>query len=91
MGREVENLQTQLPGIVKGVTGGGLLGGLQLRSVAEADRVVRGLKERGVLVGSLGIPRGVVTFLVTRTTDPHDVAELFDKIFGILTEEEGKE
>ena len=91
VGREVETLQTQLPGIVKGVTGGGLLGGLQLRSSAEASRVVRGLKERGVLVGSLGTSRGVVTFLVTRTTDPHDVAELFDKIFGILTEEEGKE
>lgn len=91
VGQEIETLQTQLPGIIKGVTGGGLLGGLQLRSVQEASRVVRGLKERGVLVGSLGVSRGVVTFLVTRTTDPHDVAELFDKIFGILTEEEGKE
>lgn len=90
VGREVEDLQTQLPEMVREVTGGGLLVGLQLNSVHEADRVVRGLKERGVLVGSLGIPRGVVTFRVTRTTDPHDVSELFDKVFDILTEEEGK-
>lgn len=87
VGKEVENLQTQLPEIIRGVTGGGLLGGLQLASIAEADRVVRGLKDNGVLVGTLGVPRGVVTFLVARTTDPHDVAELFDKIFDILTEE----
>ena len=90
VGREVEDLQTQLPEMVREVTGGGLLVGFKLNSVQEADRMVRGLKERGVLVGSLGIPRGVVTFRVTRTTDPHDVSELFDKVFDILTEEEGK-
>lgn len=91
VGREVETIQTQLPGTVRSVTGGGLLGGLGLNSVEEARRVVEGLRNRGVLVGSLGIPRGVVTFRVSRATDPHDVAELFDKIFEILTEEEQRE
>lgn len=90
VGREVETIQTQLPEIVRGVTGGGLLGGLVLRSVEEANRVVRTLKERGVLVGSLGVGRRTVTFMVGRSTDPHDVSELFDKIFGILTEEEAR-
>lgn len=88
VGREVETLQTQLPGIVREVTGGGLLGGLKLNSVEEARRVVDRLKDRGVLVGSLGVHRGVVTFVVSRSTDPHDVTELFDKMFEILTEED---
>lgn len=90
VGREVEVLQTQLPGIVRTVTGGGLLVGLGLNSIQEADRVVKGLKDRGVLVGSLGVPRGSVTFRVARTVAPHDVSELFDKIFEILTEEDQK-
>lgn len=90
VGREVETIQTQLPGIVREVTGGGLLGGLGLRSVEEAHRVVEELKARGVLVGSLGVHRRVVTFIVSRTTAPQDVSELFDKIFEILTEEDGK-
>lgn len=85
VGKEVETLQTQLPEIVRGITGGGLLGGIRLSSVEEAARVVEDLRERGVLIGSLGIPRGIVTFRVNRSTDPHDVAELFDKIFEILT------
>lgn len=90
VGREVETLQTQLPEIVREVTGGGLLGGFGLNSVDEAHRVVERLKGRGVLVGSLGVHRGVVTFMVSRTTDPHDVSELFDKVFEILTEESEK-
>lgn len=89
-GREVETLQTQLPEVVREVHGGGLLVGLGLNSVEQASKVVRGLRDRGVLVGSLGIPRGVVTFIVSRMTDPHDVSELFDKIFEILTEEGNK-
>ena len=64
--------------------------GLVLNSVAQAEKVVYGLRDRGVLVGTLGIQRGVVPFIVNRMTDPHDVSELFDKIFEILTEEDNQ-
>lgn len=87
VGKELETIQTMLPEVVREITGGGLLGGFRLSSAAEAHRVYSGLKDRGVLVGSLGLDRSIVTFRVARTTDPHDVAELFDKIFEILIEE----
>lgn len=90
VGREVETLQTQLPEVVREVTGGGMMVGLVLNSVAQAEKVVYGLRDRGVLVGTLGIQRGVVPFIVNRMTDPHDVSELFDKIFEILTEEDNQ-
>ena len=86
LGKELEDIQLQLPEVVREIVGGGLLGGFRLSSVNEAERVVEGLRDRGVLVGSLGIPRGIVTFRVSRSTDPHDVSELFDKVFEILTE-----
>lgn len=86
LGKELENIQLMLPEVVREVIGGGLLGSFRLSSVEEARRVVEGLRDRGVLVGSLGIPRGIVTFRVNRFTDPHDVSELFDKVFEILTE-----
>lgn len=87
VGRELETIQTMLPEVVREITGGGLLGGFRLSSAEEAYRVHMGLKDRGVLVGSLGLDRSIVTFRVSRMTDPHDVAELFDKVFEILTEE----
>lgn len=87
VGRELETIQTMLPEVVREITGGGLLGGFRLSSREEAYRVHSGLKGRGVLVGSLGLDRSIVTFRVARTTDPHDVSELFDKVFEILIEE----
>ena len=87
VGKELETIQTMLPEVVREITGGGLLGGFRLSSREEAYRVHSGLKGRGVLVGSLGLDRSIVTFRVARTTDPHDVEELFDKIFEILIEE----
>ncbi len=86
LGKELEEIQLQFPEVVREIVGGGLLGGFRLSSVEEAQRVVIGLRDRGVLVGSLGIPWGIVTFRVSRSTDPHDVSELFDKVFEILTE-----
>lgn len=86
VGRELENIQTMLPNVVREIVGGGLLGGFRLSSADEAHNVAEGLKSRGVLVGSLGTPRNIVTFRVSRSTDPHDVSELFDKVFEILTE-----
>lgn len=87
VGKELETIQTMLPEVVREITGGGLLGGFRLSSTEEAYRVFGGLRDRGVLVGSLGLDRSIVTFRVARTTDPHDVSELFDKVFEILTEE----